>query len=156
MNDPVKQFLPAKYHNMRRRFMAHQVEFNTLAALSPGQSEKFSQDSGTLFLCLALDEVITQAADGASEQTFPEHLVQIQNSSSGVLWTLDGFQHAGNLFGRNVVDGAGPLKLPYPQIVRPGETVIVTAQNLENNARRIWMGFLGVQVFLDTDWREQP
>jgi len=55
--------------------------------------------------------------------------------------------HLHNVFGRGTVDGMGYKPLPYPRFVSGGSTVSARLQNLEATARRIWLAFLGVQIF---------
>jgi hypothetical protein len=126
-------------------YFVHGIDFNTLLASAIAQPGSFQQNNGQDFLCLAMSEIITADATGATEQTFPEHLVKIESQSSGQSWN-SGFQHAANLFGRSPVLGR-PTPLPWPQLVLGGDTVTVLVTNLEANARRIWMSFFGVQIF---------
>lgn len=141
----VKKYLPEAYWGRETQYFVHQIEYNTLAASAVAAPQQFTQNNGQDFLCLAVSEIITTDATGATEQAFPEHLVMISNQSSGKQWT-SGFQHAGNFFGRSPVNGM-PTELPWPQLVLGGETITCLATNLEANARRIWMSFFGVLIY---------
>lgn len=147
----VRNYLPPVYWDRETRSFSQQIDFNTLAASAIAQPGSFQQNNGQDFLCLAVSEIITTDATGATEQEFPEHLVLISETSSGYQWT-NGFVHAANFFGRSPVNGQ-PTPLPWPQLVLGGETVQVLATNLEANARRIWMQFHGVLIFRG-DWVE--
>ena len=146
--NPVRAYLPQQYWGRMCRYFAYGLDFNLLAASAVAQEESFSVDLGRDFLCMAIVEVITTDATGSTEQTFPEHTVQIASDSGGTFWT-EGFQHAANLFGRLAVNGPGVFHLPYPQFVPGGTTVTARINNLEATARRIWMSFHGVSIYRD-------
>ena len=146
--DPVRAYLPRNFWNMGRDYRAYGVDFDTLAASAAAQPETFQIDVNAYFLCMSLVEVITTDTTGSTEQSFPEHRVQIGDSGSGAQWFND-FQHAANIFGRMAVDGRGVHHLPYPRLVKPGSVVRVLLNNLEANARRIWITFHGVQLYRD-------
>lgn len=144
LTNVVRTFLPAEYWSRPARVFIQQIEYNPLAASAQGIPGTFTIDNGFDFLCTHVTEIITNTT-GDTEQTFPEHLVQISNASSGEQWTAGGFHHAANVFGRSPVNGQ-PTPLAWPQLVRGGQTVTVLATNLEATARRIWMGFHGVLI----------
>ncbi len=150
--DPVRAYLTEKYWGKERRYFAYGMDFNTLASSAVAQSESFVTDLTADFLCLSIVEVITTDAAGGTEQSFPEHLVQISSDTGGTFWGT-GFQHAANLFGRMAVNGPGVFELPYPQFVPGGTTVTARINNLEANARRVWMSFHGVHIFKDRERR---
>ena len=146
--NPVRAFLPPSYWGRRCMYFAQGVDFNTLGASAVAASQSFSQELASDFLCLSLSGVITTDATGATEQSFPEATIQISSQSGGNFWGA-GFQHFGNVVGRMDVDGAGPKYLEFGQLVQGGETITVTLNNLEANARRIWISFHGVKIFRD-------
>ena len=146
--NPVRAFLPPSYWGRRSMYFSHAVDFNTLAASAVAQTERFNQEISSDFLCLSLSCVCTTLADGATEQSFLEFTAQISAASGGSFWGAN-YQHAGNLFGRMSVDGAGPKHLEYGQLVPGGETITVSLNNLEAFARRIWITFHGVKIFRD-------
>lgn len=140
----VERYLPPKYRARTCRYYVYGAEYNLLAASAVAQATSFTVDGGVDFLCLAVSEIITTDATGATEQAFPEHTVAIQNEASGEAWHA-GFQHAANIFGRSPVLGR-PTPLLWPKLVPAKGQITIRANNLEANTRRIWMSFYGVQV----------
>lgn len=148
--NPVRAYLPETFWTRRCMYFSQGVDFNTLAASAVAQTQTFSQELNSDFLCTALSAVCTTDATGATEQPFFEFTAQITLQSGGMFWG-SGFQHGANVFGRMANDGTGPHMLEYGQYIPGGENVTVTLNNLEVNARRIWITFHGVKIF-NTDW----
>lgn len=146
--NPVRAFLPRSYWLRRSMYFAHAVEFDTLAASAVATTRQFSHELASDFLCVSMSCVCTTDTGAGTEQPFWEFTAQIASASGGSFWT-NGFQHAANLFGRMANDGTGPKPLEYAQLVPGGETVVVTLNNLEATARRIWITFHGVKIFKD-------
>jgi len=144
--NPVRSYLPQKYWNRRADFYTYSVEFNMLG-VSATATDPFQVDVDQDFLCLGIVCEETTAAAGTTEQTFWPVLVEIFENT-GANW-FDAQQQLHNVAGRGTVDGMGYRPLPYPRFVSGGSTVTVRLQNLEATARRIWIGFPGVQIFRD-------
>lgn len=142
--NPVRSYLPQKYWNRRADFFCNNIEFNTLG-VSATQTDKFQVDVDQDFLCLALGAVETTTAAGTTEQTFWPVLVDIFENTGANWFGLTNQLH--NVFGRATGTDFGYKPLPYPRFVSGGSTVSARLQNLEATARRIWLIFLGVQIF---------
>lgn len=143
--DHVTSFYP--FLALRQRdYGAYGVDYNTLAASAPGQEASFNVDRDSDFVVLSLSFVMTAAADGAAEQTFPEVLIDVRDSGSGQSW-FNQRQHMANIFQRMAVDGHGPFVLPVPRFVPAGSAVTTILQNMEANARRVWLTFHGQKCY---------
>lgn len=147
--DKITAFYP-EIAERRRDYGVYGFDFNTLAASAAGQEETENIDRDSDFIVTAIDAVITTDAAGGTEQSFPECLMQIRDSGSGQNW-FNRSQHMGNVVGRNVVDGHGPLELARPRWIPAGSAVTVILQNLEATARRIWISFHGDKVYRGMD-----
>lgn len=152
--NPVRAFLPKSFWFRRAMYFAQAVDFNTLASSAVAQTASFTQELTSDFLALSLSAVCTTDATGATEQPFFEFTAQVAMQSGGSFWGA-GFQHGANVFGRMANDGGGPKPLEYGQLIPGGETVTVTLNNLEANARRVWITFHGVKIFRDVWDRDE-
>lgn len=128
-----------------RDYSAYNFEWNTLAA-SATADVTVNIDRDSDFIVCSIDAVITTDATGATEQNFPECLMQIKDTGSSQTW-FNSFAHMGNVVGRNVVDGKGPLVLARPRWCNAGAAITITLTNLEANARRIWITLHGDRVY---------
>lgn len=143
--DPVTSFYPMLAERSRD-YGVYGVDFNTLAASSPGQEASFNIDRDSDFIVLGIAGVETTDTTASTEQSFWEILMQVQDNGSGQNW-YNSPQAMVNVVGRNAVDGHGPLWLPRPRWINAGSTVTVTLRNLEATARRVFVSFHGEKAY---------
>lgn len=133
-------WLPPNEWATVKDFYGYSAVFNPLAALGT-QSQNISIQSDTNFIILFATLVATDAAE-TTQLAFAPALCELRDASSGATLTQQPV-HVESLFGT----AAQPGIFAVPKVMKANSSLIVTLQNLENQARVYRINFFGFRSY---------